>query len=208
MPFAFDPELGAKLRDQAQSRCQRARRAGGRCRRRARQRRHRRQQQGAAGRRPSVTALSASQRRLKRELADANGKVLALSADAPKELDGRTVALMKRQFKLDRQAVIDSGVISTAGMDKIDALLGANDNNGIALSLSAGDGEEADMIYSRLCEIIAAHPGIKTSGAINRSKLALSANAGNPDGPVSDERYRELMALSPAGQEVLNSSRK
>jgi hypothetical protein len=206
MPFQFDQELGRKLREKlslgadvpdeqvavvAAEHVTAAIEVQGRAEQDRRQ----------------ITALSADVSRLRNELATANEKVTALSADAPKELDGRTLSLMRRQFKSDRERVIASGVISEAGMQKIDELLGVNQANGLALSLSAGEGEETDMVYSRICEIIATHPGIKTNGAIQRSKpgnLSLSAN-NDPNAPVSDERYRELMALTGAGQAVLDA---
>lgn len=208
MPFTFDPEMGRKLREKlalgadvpdeqvahvAAEHVVAAIEVQGRARSDAER----------------VTQLSAEVNRLKGELGAANEKVTALSADAPKELDGRTLSLMRRQFKTDRERVIASGVVSEAGMQKIDDLLGVNQPNGLALSLSAGEGEEADMVYSRLCEIIAAHPGLKTSNALNRSKLALSAaSANNPDAPVSDDRVKELLSLTGAGQKVLEKSGK
>lgn len=149
-----------------------------------------------------VTALSTEVTNLKRDLAAANEKVTMLSADAPKELDPRTLSLMRRTFKTDREKAVSSGVISEAGMTAIDNLLGVNQPNGLALSLSAGgDDADADMVYSRLCEIIATHPGVKTNAQIQRSKLALSA--GREDGPVSEERKRELLSQTPLGQSAL-----
>jgi hypothetical protein len=202
MPFAFDPELGTKLRSKLnldasvpdeQVAVVAAEHVAAAIDVSAR----------ASQDAQRVTALSTEVGTLKRELAAANEKVLALSADAPKELDPRTLTLMRRTFKADREKAVASGVISEAGMKAIDDLLGVNRNDGLALSLSAGDGDEADMVYSRLCEIIATHPGVKTNAQIQRSRLALSATGGDPDGPVSDARYRELMALTGAGQEVL-----
>lgn len=207
MPFAFDPELGRKLRDKlaldasvpdeqvavvaaehvaaAIDVSQKA-------------------QQDAQ----RVTALTAENTRLKSELSSANEKVLALSADAPKPLDPRTLSLMRRTFKADREKAVTSGVISEAGMAAIDNLLGVNRPDGLALSLSAGaNDDEADMVYSRLCEIIATHPGVKTNAQIQRSKLSLSGTGGNPDAPASEERKRELLRETPLGQAALAAAK-
>lgn len=156
-----------------------------------------------------VTSLSAEVSNLKRDLTAANEKVTALSADAPKELDPRTLSLMRRTFKADREKAVGSGVISEAGMKQIDELLGVNRPDGIALSLSAGNGEdaEADMVYSRLCEIIAAHPGIKTNAAVQRARAGSMSLSANGNDEPTEERKRELLNQSPLGQAVLTAAK-
>lgn len=108
-----------------------------------------------------VTALSA-------QLEAANGQVLALSGNAPREPDPMSLALITRAFKTDRERVIESGVVSEAGMNELDALLLPNGKpTGAALALSAGS---VDPFYSRVCDVLRRNPGVKTNNAVPRGE--------------------------------------
>lgn len=150
-----------------------------------------------------VTSLSADVKRLNDELKSEREKVTALSADAPKELDPRMLGMIRKTCKNARDQVIASGVVSSAGMDKIDGLLGVTAPDGIALSLSADNPDE--VIYTSLCDILAAHPGIKTNAAINRPRVSLSA--GREDAELTPERKRELLKETPLGQSALAAAK-
>lgn len=131
-------------------------------------------------------ALATERDTLKSELAtaktkaeEANNKVLQLSADAPNTTDPLAIALITRSFKTDRERVIESGVISEAGMKEVDALMFSEGKpTRTALALSAGG---VDPFYSRLCDIIRRNPGIKTNNGVPRGtteaeRLALAAD--------------------------------
>ena len=201
MPFTFEPELGRKLREKLS--------LGADV--------HDEQvavvaaehvaaaidvQRKAEADAQQVTALSAEVKNLKRELSSATEKVTMLSADAPKELDPRMLGILRKQCKSAREDVINSGVVSPAGMDKVDKLLGVGESTGIALSLSADD--EDETVYTRLCEIIASHPGTKTNNAVQRARPgSLNLSADRETGDVSADRKRELLNQTPLGQAVL-----
>jgi hypothetical protein len=74
---------------------------------------------------PEVVALSAKVKTLEteRDTIKAEAETLKLSAAAPKEPDALSLSLITRAFKTDRERVIESGVVSEAGMKEIDALL-------------------------------------------------------------------------------------
>jgi|SRR6478609_97845 len=138
-----------------------------------------------------VARLSADVTKLTKERDDAKAEAqkatLQLSANAPKEPDALTLSLTLDAFNTKREQAIASGTISEAGMKAIDALLMPGGKpNGVALALS-GDGTSARPLYARLCEIIAANPGIKTGNAVNRGTkaepqpLSLSGDSKEPD---------------------------
>lgn len=124
------------------------------------------------------TARNESQQRAT-DLATAKQEVLSLSADK-KEPDALSLTLITKSFRTERAQVIESGVISEAGMQELDKLLIPNGKpSNIALSLSAGSYEP---LYSRVCEIVRKFPGIRTDGkkpkdAIPAKQLALSGDA-------------------------------
>lgn len=160
-------------------------------------------QQQAKSDAAKVTSLSADVARLKKELDAAEAKVLTLSAEAPKELDPRLASMIRRNFKAAEDRLIDSGVVAKAGVEKLSKLFGVNEQNGLALSATVGGaGEDAELLYDQVLEVIAANPGIKTNGAVQRARsLALSATAN--DGPMSEDRRKALLGETPLGQAAL-----
>lgn len=152
-----------------------------------------------------VTALSATVKTLEQERDAAKQQVLALSGNAPREPDPMSLALITRAFKTDRERVIESGVISEAGMAELDALLlPGGKPTPAALALSAGS---VDPHYSRVCDILRRNPGVKTDNAVARGtptdppvrgQLSLSGTGVVDDKgePVKPERLRELAAMA------------
>lgn len=141
-----------------------------------------------------VTALSVKVTTLESERDAAKADVLRLSGSAPREPDPMSLALITRAFKTDRERVIESGVLSEAGMVEIDNLLmPAGKPTPHALSLSAGS---VDPHYSRLCEIIRKHPGIKTGNGVARGVPAtlppLSASINNGGAELTKEQQAEV----------------
>jgi hypothetical protein len=98
--------------------------------------------------------------------------------------------------------VVESGVVSEAGMKELDALLlPAGKPGKFALALSAGS---PDPLYSRVCDILRRNPGVKTDNAIPRDpasradaeeavRLALSGDVASVDEKKRD-RQAELLA--------------
>lgn len=119
-------------------------------------------------------------------------QVLSLSSDVPTN-DPLALTLIARAFKTDREQVIASGVISEAGMKEVDALLISNGKpTRQALALSAGS---TDPFYSRLCEILRKHPGIKTNNSTQRPPGITPAIAASGD---NGEMTIEQMAVAAA----------
>jgi hypothetical protein len=152
---------------------------------------------------PEVVALSAKVKTLEteRDTIKAEAETLKLSAAAPKEPDALSLSLITRAFKTDRERVIESGVVSEAGMKEIDALLlPAGKPAPFALALSAGS---PDPLYSRLCDVLRRHPGVKTDAKVKREGVSLAAgpnhqsydpDAKEPEKPITPERRTELLA--------------
>ncbi len=138
-----------------------------------------------------VTALSADVQKITGER---DAAVLALSANQPKEPDALTLSLTLDAFNTKREQAIASGVISEAGMKQIDTLLMPGGKpSGVALALS-GDGTSARPLYARLCEIIAANPGVKANNGVERAHSALKLS-GDDETPM-DEARRQYVAQS------------
>jgi hypothetical protein len=112
-----------------------------------------------------VATLTTERDTLKTNLTAKTTEVLALSAN-DKEPDALSMSLITRSFKTDRDRVVESGVISEAGMKELDALLLPSGKPGkFALALSGGS---PDPLYSRVCDILRRNPGVKTDNAIPR----------------------------------------
>jgi hypothetical protein len=159
-----------------------------------------------------VAALSADVTRLKGELEAEKGKVLKLSADAPREPDALSLSLITESFDTKRDQAIADGAISKAGADALDKLLRPGGKpTPLALSQSAGD---TRPLYSRIYEIIRDNPGVRHNNGVPRPggdpALRLSGD-GNNDDPAKlaenarregeawrDEQLR-LRGLQPAG---------
>jgi hypothetical protein len=125
-------------------------------------------------------------------------QVLALSAN-DKEPDALSMSLITRSFKTDRDRVIESGVISEAGMKELDTLLLPGGKPGkFALALSAGS---PDPLYCRVCDILRRNPGVKVNNEIPRDvqaraeaeeNIRLSLSSDNSD-PKKRDRQAELL---------------
>lgn len=108
--------------------------------------------------------------------ADAKAKdaqVIALSA-SDKEPDAHTMIHVNRAMQASREAAVKSGVISEGGVKELDAIFFANGKpNKLALSLSANpkNGQQ-DWLYTRVLDVIAANPGVKTDDGIARDAQA------------------------------------
>lgn len=114
-------------------------------------------------------------------------KILALDA-SNKDPDALSMSLISRAFKTDRERVIESGVVSEAGMKEIDTLLmNEGKPTRAALALSGGS---PDPFYSRLCDILRRNPGIKTNNGVPRGEPAkplLEASADANKGKTFEE---------------------
>lgn len=110
--------------------------------------------------------------------ADAKAKdaqVIALSA-SDKEPDAHTMIHVNRAMQASREAAVKSGVISEGGVKELDAIFFANGKpNKLALSLSANpkNGQQ-DWLYTRVLDVIASNPGVKTDDGIPRDVQARS----------------------------------
>lgn len=126
-------------------------------------------------------------------------KTLQLSADDPAKLSPMTVSLTMRAFKTDHERVIESGVLSDAGMKELDKiLLPGGRPTREALMLSA---DTSDPLYTRLCYILRNFPGIKIGPgtrrvdetvAKTREQLALDAEE-NSDTKVAPGRVAQIL---------------
>jgi hypothetical protein len=145
-----------------------------------------------------VTTITKDRDTLKTDLTAKAQEVLTLSAN-DKEPDALSLSLITRTFKSDRDRVIESGVVSEAGMKEIDSLLMPAGKPGkFALSLAAGS---PDPVYCRLMDILRRNPGVKTDNAIDRDvKLRTEAEdnmrltlSGNMTDVNKIDRQAELM---------------
>lgn len=118
-------------------------------------------------------------------------QLLSLSADK-REPDALSLSLITRSFKTDRDRVIESGVLSEAGMKEIDNLFFSDGKpTGVALSLSTGG---TDPMYTRVCDILRRNPGVKTNNGLPRDSKPLPLSLSGD----SEEQTIEKMALAAA----------
>jgi hypothetical protein len=107
------------------------------------------------------------------------------------------MSLITRSFKTDRDRVIESGVISEAGMKELDALLMPGGKPGkFALALSAGS---PDPLYTRVCDILRRNPGVKVNNEIPRDVQA-RAEAEDEHPTFAQRRQFRPEEARPAGR--------
>jgi hypothetical protein len=156
-----------------------------------------------------VATVTADRDKIKGERDAKAQEVLALSAN-DKEPDALSLSLITRSFKTDRDRVVESGVLSEAGMKELDALLMPAGKPGkFALALSAGS---PDPLYSRVCDILRRNPGVKIDNEIPRDvdsranaedaiRLALSGEA------IGSGDADKNQAARPAGRTARRTTR-